>query len=316
MSISRKGAVVRAIEACARYILGCQAADGSWRDWNLPPGESLPWTTAFVGYRLIRTPAKLAALCEAATHHAAKWLLGAEFSGGGWGYNERVGTDADSTACAILFLASQGSSIAGRSYRRLKSFQLPDGGFSTYLAGNGAGSWGIAHPDVSAAALLALLARYPPESATIARGIEHVLARRTPAGLWNSFWCPSPLFATEASLSLLDKVGVMSDTASACESIRALTPRNAFECALMVSIIGFLHRDFPSAPLRALIKRLLEEQKADGSWESEPILRVTRRDCFEPWKENEAGSLYHDPHRLFTSATVLEAMSRALALMV
>jgi len=40
-----------------------------------------------------------------------------------------VGIDADSTAYAILFLASEGFSIPHGSYDRLKSFQRQDGGF-------------------------------------------------------------------------------------------------------------------------------------------------------------------------------------------
>ena len=34
------------------YVLSRQHADGSWVDWELPPGQSSTWTTAYVGGKL------------------------------------------------------------------------------------------------------------------------------------------------------------------------------------------------------------------------------------------------------------------------
>src|ERR1700722_10729424 len=98
MNCERIKSLERVLGSSLEYILSRQRRDGSWGDWALPPGESSIWTTAFVGCRL--------------TGLAATWLEERIFSDGGWGYNEEVGSDADSTALAILFLASQGKRVS------------------------------------------------------------------------------------------------------------------------------------------------------------------------------------------------------------
>ncbi len=83
---------------------------------------------------------------------------------------------------------------------------------------------------------------------------------------------------------------------------------NSFERALLLSSLLFFPRGRERAILD-LLDQLVESQEADGSWESAPMLRVTRRDCFEPWKPGDPDRLYCDQNRLFTTATVLEALS-------
>src|SRR5690349_17852966 len=104
----REAAVEQAIAACLQTLLDRQSDDGCWTEWKLPPGESRPWTTAYIGYRLRGLPPCLGEKVKAARCAAASWLLRAEFPGGGWGYNNAVEADADSTAFGILFLASTG----------------------------------------------------------------------------------------------------------------------------------------------------------------------------------------------------------------
>lgn len=309
----RKAAVKQAIASGLHYILAHQAKEGTWTDWQLPPGESSVWTTAFVGHKLSFLAADLTRVAAAARRAAAVWLRENEFAGGGWGYNKIVGTDADSTAYSILFLASEHDTVSEESYRCLSSFQGSDGGFSTYHSLNN--SWGVSHPEVSAIAVLALLTKYSIKDVMIDRGIRYVQEQQTLSGLWNSFWWHSPLYATEASLSLVHRTEWNLDTAGASKSLASIIPSNCFESALMISILGWMAPTVEFASAHRFIDRLLEEQQSDGSWKSEPILRVTRRDCYEPWRLADAGTLYSDPNRLFTSSTVLGAMSRAYALL-
>src|SRR6266404_5070315 len=142
MSAARKELLEEAIGAGWKYIRDKQSKDGRWTDWQLPPGRSSTWTSAYIGYKLRLLPTHLAENVARARRTAAEWLLANEFPGGGWGYNESVGIDADSTAYAILFLASEGFSIPHGSYDRLKSFQRQDGGFSTFQPSDDVGSWG------------------------------------------------------------------------------------------------------------------------------------------------------------------------------
>ena len=58
-----------------------------------------------------------------------------------------------------------------------------------------------------------------------------------------------------------------------------------------------------------LVDQLIEDQAPDGSWSSPPMLRVTRRDCLDPWKPGDPDPLFRDQNRLFTTATVIDAFS-------
>jgi uncharacterized protein YfaS (alpha-2-macroglobulin family) len=315
ISSDRKRAVEQAIAYGLEYILDRQSKSGSWTEWALPPGKSAPWTTAYIGYRLRLLPPCLSARAVAASHAAAAWLLEAEFPGGGWGYNEAVEVDADSTAYGILFLSSADHAIPESSYQRLKQFQRSDGGFSTYIGDESTDSWAVSHPDVSSIATLALLTKYARTNEAVDRGAEYVLAECTPSGLWNSFWWESPLYSTEACLSLVREANARIDMAKTGESLLRIEPGNAFEAALLVSSLLSTCPDGTPPDVLALVDSLLQEQRSDGTWTSEPILRVTRRDCFEPWSCPEAGPLFPDPGRLFTSSTVLETLSKVCARM-
>src|ERR1700680_2483198 len=101
------GALEQAIGAGLRFLIASQSEAGYWSDWDLPVGESRIWATAYVGYRLTTPPHPALLLAQDALCSAAAWIARSEFPGGGWGYIEEVGADADSTALAILFLSSK-----------------------------------------------------------------------------------------------------------------------------------------------------------------------------------------------------------------
>jgi squalene cyclase len=313
MSVNRKR-LQDAIAFGAGYLVSRQNDDGSWVDWELPPGESRPWTTAFVGHKVLSLPKLSNAEVASSIQAAAQWILRNQFDDGGWGYNHLVGSDADSTAYAILFLSQSGERTSESGYARLKEFQRPDGGFSTYLPKNAQNSWGMSHPDVTPIALLALLTGYSPGEGFIQRGLDYVLRQRTTAGLWNSFWWESFFYSTEANLSLLNAIGRFVDMPTTKESLARVRPNKPFEVALQLSALISSGALAAETAMRGLVdqcaQQLINTQQADGSWRSEPILRLTNRDSYEPWRQQESGALYSDPNRLFTSSTVLSALSR------
>ena len=103
-------------------------------DWELPPGQSSTWTTAYVGGKLTSLDTHHRDHVCCATDRASQWLTGKMFSDYGWGYNEQVDSDADSTALAILFLASAGRHVSDSSYSCLEAFQCEDGGLQLFEA--------------------------------------------------------------------------------------------------------------------------------------------------------------------------------------
>ncbi len=299
----------QAIAAGLDYILSLQSLDGSWTDWDLPPGSSSAWTTGYIGYKLSNLPQHLKTKASPHLKAGAEWLLRRQFAGGGWGYNTTVGTDADTTSCAVLALAYSGLPAPKSAYTLLTHHQQPDGGFATYLPGDGSGSWTVSHPDVTPLALLALLTRPAPDRHCLDLGSENVKRQQNPDGTWNSFWWDSFLYGTEASLSFLHAQNV---AVPLIPGIAIVQPANAFEGALLISSLLYSQPAGFRAAVRELADQLVAEQQPDGSWKSAAILRITRRDCFEPWASRSPGPLFADPQRLFTTSTVINALSRTL----
>jgi len=317
MSGERKRAVEQAIVKSFEYVLSNQLKDGHWLEWYSPPGESDQWATAFIGYKLKSVPNFLKDKMARSTRAASKWLLGNMNGDGGWGYNRKVGTDADSTSHAILFLALEGEAVPEKGYNRLLAFQCPDGGFSTYADKSNVDSWVVSHEEVTPIALLALLTKYPSNDLSVNRGIKYVLEHRLQSGLWNSFWWPSNLYSIEANLSLLNTIKVHVDMTKTRTSLLEVKPKNAFETALLISSIlntSATHAEF-FEPMGQLVGQLIREQGSDGSWKSELILRLTDHDCFEPWKADNCGPMFSDQNRLFTTSTVLKTLSKVYTLL-
>jgi hypothetical protein len=198
-------------------------------------------------------------------------------------------------------------SVPDSAYDRLREFQRPDGGFATYVLSDGS-SWAVSHPDVTPFAVLALLTRFPADASFVGSAIAYATERATVAGLWNSFWWDTRLYSTEANLSMLNVAGVDFPVARTRDSLLCERPRNVLETALLASCLLVVDAR-PAAS--ELLERLVSAQLPDGSWRSEPMLRITNRDCFEPWAGEPSGPLFADPKRIFTSATVLAMLSRA-----
>jgi hypothetical protein len=313
MEEGRLRGVAKAIRDCVGFLLRHQSESGCWTDWDLPPGRSSQWTTAYVGARLAELPADAKAPAGSALRAGVRWLLKHEREGGGWGYDDRVGCDGDSTAHAVLLLALEGIPVADATRARLLGFEQPGGGFSTYGADEGLGSWGRAHPDVSPAAAQALLKLSTARDPAVERTVQYVVAARTPNGLWNSFWWSSPLYATRASLSLLRGVGTPIDLEATRAALSRLAPANPFERGLLLESLHLTAGARDGDLVNTLAEQLVEDQLDDGSWASAPVLRITSRDCSAPWECANPGPLYADTDRLFTSATVLSALARHAA---
>jgi len=310
MSCERIKSLERVLGSSLEYILSRQRRDGSWGDWALPPGESSIWTTAFVGCGLKSLPTGLKERAWVSTGLASAWLEERIFSDGGWGYNEEVGSDADSTALAILFLTSQGKKVSDVCYECLLSFQRADGGFATYRGPMDLGSWGVSHADVTPTAVLAMMTKYSVASTAVDRGLQFVLDHKTAAGVWQPFWWISFLYSTEVSLSLLKEVGLNIDLWRTRETLLETTTQHPFESALLASSLLLLSGISLDEEIWPLVAALVEDQASDGSWRSGPMLRVTRRDCMEAWKPGDHDRLFSDQNHLFTTATVLDALSK------
>lgn len=299
-------ALDHAIAAATRFLLAGQAADGAFYDWELPPGPSGAWSTAYVAARLRQVPFTLDAGTALALRGAADWLLGHRCADGGWSYNDQVGSDADSTAHALLLLHQVAAPLPADALVHLRRFQANNGGFSTYLADDGLQYWGAPHVDVSAVCAQVFAA--VSDNETLARIRHFIASERTPEGLWESYWWNTPLYATRHSLAALGSSLTASELAATRVTLEGMTTATDFEHALLLECL--LLCGAASSRTDGLVARLTDRQQADGGWNSEPCLRVTRRSCHEPWRDADAGTLYADPRRLFTTSTVLGALCK------
>ena len=128
--IRHRMAASLALDRGTRFLLSHQGRDGLWRDFLTPAGEASEWPTA-----VIATALHLAGAEPTALERAAETLVANQSVDGGWGYHENVPSDADSTACVLLFLALMGH--RGSTCRRaaaclLRHRRTEEGGIATY----------------------------------------------------------------------------------------------------------------------------------------------------------------------------------------
>lgn len=298
-------AVAAAVTTGVGYLLDHQDPDGAWTEWLLPPGSSPEWTTAFVALALSEVPPRTGPSFRRRLSAAAKWLLEHQRDDGGWGYNAAVETDADTTSTTILAIRAAGRDAPDTAFRRLALHQREDGGFATFIDGIPS-SWTTSHPDVTPTCVCALLAGLANED-LVQRALRRVQRDRNPDGTWNSFWWDTHLYGTWVSMSLLRHAGLPVE---AGERLWSERPSTALEIALLISC---LCQAVPSERGRNAVKewaaQLLSIQRDDGSWPSAPLLRITNMDCYDPWDRAEAGPLFADPNRLFTTAAALRALT-------
>jgi len=292
-----------ALHRAATFLCDHQDENGAWRDFMMPPGRSDSWVTAYIGRALQRLDdAALAPPIE----RAATWLLDHVEHDGGWSYRAgHVPSDADSTAHVLAFLAASGrGAISG--YQRLLRFQFADGSFCTYDPSPVMGSWGVSHPCVTPAATHALLDVVAADHARV-RGALDWIGEDGRDQLWQSFWWTTPWYACALALEVLVRAGRELDRDAIRSRLHALgEPRSVFDEAMAVRCHVALEDTDAVARGRS---RLLATQSADGSWPVVPMLRIVYQSLNQPWLERDAGQVVVDDRRLFTTATVIHALT-------
>jgi hypothetical protein len=115
------------------------------------------------------------------------------------------------------------------------------------------------------------------------------------------------------ALSLLRAIEPHLDLSGTQQTLVSIAVENAFERTLLIEALTQTRGNGGCNRLATLVDQLVSEQRPDGSWASVPILRLTNRHCVDPAASTSAGPLFADPERLFTSATVVRALSGVAA---
>lgn len=289
----------RAHAAGVDYLLACQHADGTWRDYHrMPLGPAIQWVTGFVGAALAEV-----ATANRATARAAAALLDSRSRDGGWGFNAAVDSDADSTAWAILLLAGTGAEVPCEAIAFLQSLQRADGGFATYSRRD---AWGVSHPDVTP---IAALASAPYEPHASERALTYALKMVDHDGTWPAYWWRGRHYSSYWNRILLAAHGrrVISQGPAPAESSRWIVSTFDLAWALAMSVAD---RD-PEPAIRALALMLCERQGVAGGWTGAADLRVTAPICATPWKQ-ELGAYCFDDAGLITTASAIRALGLAI----
>jgi squalene cyclase len=326
------------LERGKRFLLAKQGRDGLWRDFLTPAGEASLWPTGFIAAALHFAGAEASAL-----ERAADTLVAKQDVGGGWSYNEDVPTDADSTACVLLFLAAMG--YRGDAFRRaaaclVKHQHRKNGGVATYFEAGpirrfmGVGrwmrfdGWCSPHTEVTALAGRALAAAAPNNSS---RGADaawrYVRSQQCDDGSWSSYGWNSPHYTTlqavQLALSFGDH-GVVSRAAEWAKRSQAHdgswsapgVATSAFATALSLSVL--VSARGTKRQVERAMSRLAALQDDDGGWPSHPIMRIPLPGDVDPdrrrgirFGRRSRGIVAADQHRTFTSAACVAALAQA-----
>ncbi|MCA9773434.1 MAG: hypothetical protein KC466_13555 [Myxococcales bacterium] len=294
-----------ALDRALAFLIHARSGD-HWRDFRLPVGVASSWVTAWTLVHTAWLPrTERAAEFEPARLEAIDWLTRVRTERGGWSYHPAVPDDADSTSLAILALAARGRPAPRSAVDLLRRCVRPDGGVATYPREYPpGGAWIESVPDVTAVAARAL--GLAGDGAARANAIDYLLRVRRADGTWPSYWWRAPIYATWAALEAMGDALAPEDLGRLLDALTRLRPVGAFETALHAMCLGLL-RD--RAGQRRAVASLLETQLPDGSWPSDPKLRLSHPHVARPWELIDSGPLYEDHLRVFTTAAVVGALT-------
>jgi hypothetical protein len=301
--------VFRALKNATGYLLEKQSPDGTWRDYNMPPGESYAWVTAVVGLALTKPPHFLNS--QKVINHAASALLDL-YTGYGWGYNSSVDCDADSTAWCMRFLSGIGYTFWPGVLQNFCRLHInADGQARTYANPEAFGSWAQPHQDVTPVVGMALHNIMPSFFDLICKAVLASYNEKLP---WRSFWWNTDNYSIARNVELLSMAGLITENIK-IGVVKWLSnleqPDNAFDVAQRLSIVSeliscrrvFNHYDY--------VQDLLNRQKNDGSWPSS--LALLTPPMFPD--NQESAIIYSDQNGLMTTASAIYALKQWISKM-
>lgn len=325
--------VMEAIERAVTFTLAKRNQGGWWRDFFGTPDVDFSdeWVTAYVGHALARTGLEHA---TGAAREALTLLLTAPRRAGvaGWGYHVLLPPDGDATTWVLRLARSLGAADTGRireGRRLLASLTRPDGGILCYSAdaapvvdrlirvGGSYAGWCNAHQCINAPAAGL---RLNPATVSFLR------ASQREDGSWPAYWWDADEYATAWAVEALSgdaEHGEAVDAAVAWCANRvgsdgAVHDTDGEPSAFCTALTLYaLHaagpRPGPHAAAAAARAEhwLLEQQLDDGSWPGSARLRVPAPSAENPSASPEVILRYVPDSGVWTTATVLAALSGA-----
>jgi hypothetical protein len=306
MDLPGRAQIRDAVNKAERFLVQHQAPAGYWCDYDLEPGASLGWVTAYVGFCLTCIPTAKDNLGP--IRAAARTLhdLETDF---GWGYNRQTAPDADTTSWVFRFLARIDSFHRIRPREVLQKYILKDGSACTYNDPATFGTWADAHEDVTPVLGLALLETGADSELVLM--VRHAVIRAwNQKERWDAFWWEDNAYAWAKNLEYLHATGGIPDPIlqGGRQWLYTRPPsNNALNVSRVLNAAIFL-RDFLSESGRRHLLKLLELQKEDGGWDPSPGLRV-------PAQKDGGRSclIYSDQKGLMSTASAVMALKKIIS---
>ncbi|MCB9754790.1 MAG: terpene cyclase/mutase family protein [Myxococcales bacterium] len=327
-----------AIARAAGYLARAQGRedDPRWRDYTDAEGRkgSNVWAAAFIAAHVgeVAETRPLAA-------SAARALLRHRRLSGGWGYDDALLEDCDSTAWVLLAARRARVHVDRRLLIRALRFILEHqqgcGGFVTYGPEGAAlfgqipqrDGWFTPQTCVSAAALAALAIYTPAELPARERAATYLEGQIDSAGLWRPYWWCGFTYATYHATWGLRAAGRLDSERAETTARAALRERcpggwagatpgrvngfaTALACLTLCEVIdrcSSATRDRATAVLREAIVTLLAEQRPDGGFYASAELLVPGG--------TEGDTMTMLDRGPFTTAVIVHALDRARAVL-
>lgn len=288
--------VRHAIARGLRFLRRHQDQDGHFRDYELEPGRSDAWVTAYTGLALSLGRRR----CASATR-AADALLRTRREPG-WGYNSRTACDADSTSWSIRFLARMNALDGIAVAPLLARYATPADTFRTYSSPERFGTWAGEHDEVTPLAGLAFVAAR--EHAFAARVRDAVLRTWRTKGEWAPYWWAMAAYASAQNLEFLAATGGIPEDVAAGESTRLLRggpSGSVFETTQWLAIASQLGL---SEAAHNACEALLRAQSPDGAWPASPVMLWHHQ-----WDLAAPAVAFADDRRIFGTAAAVHALT-------
>jgi squalene-hopene/tetraprenyl-beta-curcumene cyclase len=248
-----------------RWLLDSQHRDGTWRFCASDVWDTTLTMRAFQGLPLFDTRC---------WHGAVEFLLGVQNDDGGWPFKSSVESDNDTTAAAVIALASAGmSDPVRRALTYLSERQTGDGLWRTWQFRDDPPV-----EDVVAHVVTALRSHSDSHHVPLAAAQRWLAERRSDRGRWTASWYRGLPYATsEVSQALSDRPLVETaakelaevqnaDGGWPAEPGEASTPSNT-GLALATMLRGGV-RD--RRMWQGAVDYLLLSHRGDGTWPGQP----------------------------------------------
>lgn len=332
------------VDTAILWINQAQSSSGTWSDFRIGVGgHSDEWVTAYVCDAVDRWDAECFRPSAAGARSA---LQDAHRRDGGWGYNKRIPSDADTTGLAVMALCNGHAHFdhAATIAFLLSSHDEELGGFRTYRssaeladlyrghpvrATQSFRGWCSSHVEVTASVLEALWALGRQDSKQARTASAFLLSMQNANGCWTGYWavdffyptCRAARALTCLELGrhilwprLVDAV-LMQQRPDGGWAARDADQGCPFRTALAIETLclaPILH----TVEIGRAVMWLRSARNSEGHWICRyPFMRVPPPDVTAPdeyigWSEDGSGlgALYADPHGILTSATVISAL--------